>query len=116
MNRNYLDRPYTDLDATRFEKTFANYMPVASPSFETKQPTNFQKGDGKIAWKNLKAIVADVADIYHEAHLAGGSNFQVQELGRYVAFRTRTTMIPGPIKSHVGAFRKMGLTVSKKPG
>ena len=112
MNRNYLDQPYTALDADRFKTAFSQRREVEAPEYGKKQATNFQKGDGKIALSNLKMIIKDVRNIYAEAHRMGGSNFQVQELGRFVAYECQSTMIPGPIKSHLGAFKKMGLAAT----
>src|SRR5689334_8545121 len=100
MNRNFADEPYTDKDAQRFVEMFKNYKETPAPQFGTKQETNFQKGDRKIALGNLRTFVKDVKGIYADAHRLGGSHFQVQELGRYIAFKCQAEVVAGPIKSY----------------
>jgi hypothetical protein len=111
MNRNFVDEPYTQKDADRFKELLKNYGDRPAPTFAPRERVKpGKKGNAKVAVNILRTIVKEVHGIYHDANRIGGSEFQLQELGRYVAFMSQVDMIPGPTKLHAGAFRKLGLT------
>src|SRR5687767_2635997 len=119
MRRNFIDEPYIEKDAQRYLEMLKNYGDTPAPAFAEREHVTpgvksssdpqsrgpgTATGNAKTAINILRTIVKEVHGIYYDANRVGGSNFQVQELGRYIAFRCQLDFIPGPVKSHKGAY------------
>lgn len=121
---NMLGKPYTDADAARYLEMLSRGA-YLNPDHKQKSSSTFgltavpEDGHQKRLTQVLRQKIElsnSIKKSYDEHKRSGGSKDALFELGRYVAYQTGASFVPGPLKGLDGVIRKvMDFTTKRDP-